>query len=64
MKCLRSLVIVARMDRVRNGEVRRRAGIERQLASREHQRLLRCFKHVERMDEHRVARRMLMAEVM
>ena len=27
MKCLRSLVAVSRMDRVRNEEVRRRAGI-------------------------------------
>ena len=34
MKCLRSLVGVSRMDRVRNGEVRRRARIERELASR------------------------------
>ena len=34
-KCLRSLVGVSRMDRVRNEEVRRRAGagIERELAS-------------------------------
>ena len=32
MKCLRSLV--SRMDRVRIEEVRRRAGIERELASR------------------------------
>ena len=29
MKCLKSLVVVWRMDRVRNEEVRRRAGIER-----------------------------------
>ena len=29
MKCLRSLVGVSRMDRVRNAEVRRSAGIER-----------------------------------
>ena len=29
MKCLRSLVGVSRMDRGRNEEVRRRAGIER-----------------------------------
>ena len=28
MKCLRSLVGVSRMDRIRNEEVRRRAGIE------------------------------------
>ena len=34
MKCLRSLVGVSRIDRVRNEEMRRRAGIERELASR------------------------------
>ena len=33
MKCLRSLVGVSPMDRVRNEEVRWRAGIERELAS-------------------------------
>ena len=65
MKCLRSLVGVARMDRVRNEEVRRRAGIERELAraSRADQSVLRLFGHVERMDEYRMARRVLMAEV-
>ena len=51
------------MDRVRNEEVRRRAGIERELASRADQRLLRWFGHVERMDEYRMARRVLMAKV-
>ena len=40
------------MDRVRNEEVRRRAGIERELASRADQRVLRWFGHVERMDEY------------
>ena len=44
MKCLRSLVGV-------NEEVRRKAGIERELASRADQRVLRWFGHVERMDE-------------
>ena len=34
MKCLRSLVRVSRMDRVRIENVRRRAGIEGKLASR------------------------------
>ena len=63
MKCLRSLVGVSRMNRVRNEEVRRRAGIERELASRVDQRVLRWFGHVERMDEYRIARRVLMAEV-
>ena len=37
------------MDRVRNDEARRRAGIERKPASRAGQRVLRCFGHVERM---------------
>ena len=51
------------MDRVKNEEVCRRAGIERELASRAYQRVLRWFGHVERMDEYRMARRVLMAEV-
>ena len=34
MKCLSSLVGMSQMDRVRNEEVCRRAGIERELASR------------------------------
>ena len=63
MKCLRSLVGVSQMDRIRNEEVLRRAGIERELASRADQRVLRWFGHVERMDDYRMARRVLMAEV-
>ena len=51
------------MDRVRNEEVRRRAGIERELASRSDPSVLRWFGHVERMDEYRMVRRVLMAEV-
>ena len=41
------------MDRVRNEEVRRRAGIERELVSRADQRVSRWFGHVVRMDEYR-----------
>ena len=63
MKCLRSLVGVSRMDRVMNEEVRRRAGIESEFASREDQRVLRWFGHVERMDDYRMARRVCMVEV-
>ena len=51
------------MDRVRNKEVRMRAGIERELASRADQRVFRWFGHVERMEEFHLARRVLMAEV-
>ena len=63
MKCLRSLLGVWRMDRVGNEEVRRRAGVERELAIRADQRGLRLFGQVKRMDEYRMARRVLMAEV-
>ena len=63
MKCLRSLVEVSRMDRVRNEEVRRRAGGEKELASRADLRVLKWFGHVERMDEYRMARKVLMGEV-
>ena len=61
-KCLRSLVGVSRMDRVRKEEVMR-AGIEREIASTADQRVLRWFGHVEGMDEYRMARRVMMAEV-
>ena len=56
--CFRSLVGVSLMDSVRDEEMRRRAGIERELASRADQRVLRWFV---RMDEHRMARKVLMA---
>ena len=34
MKCLGSFVGVSRLDKIRNEEVHKRAGIERELASR------------------------------
>ena len=40
-----------------------KAGIERVLASRADQKVLRWFGHVERMDEYRMARWVLMADV-
>ena len=49
------------MDRVRNEEIRKRAGKEREFASRADQRVLRWFGHVERMDEYCMARMVLMA---
>ena len=61
--CLRSLVGVSQMDRVRNEEVYRRAGIERELASGPDQKVLRWCGHVERKDECLMARRVMMVEV-
>ena len=54
---------VSLLDRVRNEDMRRRAGIERELESRADQSVLSWFGHVERMDEYIMARRVLMAEV-
>ena len=51
------------MDRVNMQEVRRRAGIERELASRVDQRVLRWFGQGERMNEYCMVRMVLMAEV-
>ena len=42
------------MVRVRNEEMCRRAGTEREFASKADQRVLRWFGHVERIDEHRM----------
>ena len=47
MKFLSCLVGVSQMDRVRNEEVRRRAGIGRELASTVDQRILRWLLHWE-----------------
>ena len=51
------------MDRNGNEEVCRRAAIERELASRMDQSVLRWFGHLEIMNEYRMTRRVLMVEV-
>ena len=51
------------MNKVRNEEALSSAGIERELASGVDQRVWRLFGHMERIEEHRMARRVLMAEV-
>ena len=63
MKSLRYLVGVSRINRFKNEEVRRIAELEREFVSIVDQRVLRWFGHVERMDEHRTAERVLMADV-
>ena len=45
MKCFTSLAGVSRMDRVRNKEASKRAGIVRKLGSRADQRVSRCGKN-------------------
>ena len=57
-------MIIAIFESLCVGELslRRRAGIEIELASRADQRELRWFGHVERMDDYIMARRVLMAE--
>ena len=62
LKCLRSFVGGSRIDRVRTDEVRRRAGMDTELASSADQRVWRWFWQVERMDKYDI-RRVLMEEV-
>ena len=58
VKCLRILVGLLQVDKVRNEEVHKRAGMETELASRVDKRVLRWFGHVERMDEYHMAKRL------
>ena len=48
---------------MRNEEVRRRTQVERQLSGRVDQSVLRWFGHVERMEENRMVKRVMEAEV-
>ena len=51
MGILRSMCQLSLRDRIRNEEVRRRAGVERKLSGRVDHSIWRGFGHVERMDE-------------
>ena len=63
MKCLRSMTGVSRLDRVRNEVVRARTGMRRELAARVDMNVLRWFGHVERMDNERLLKKVMNAEV-
>ena len=63
MKCLRSMVGVTRMDRLRNEEVRERTGVRKELAARVDMNVLRWFGHSVRMDNERLTKRVLNANV-
>ncbi len=51
------------MDRMRNEEVRRRAGIVRKMSERVNQKVLRWYGHVMRMGEEPLTKRVWKAEV-
>ena len=63
MRCLRSMVGVSRMDRVRNEVVRQRTGVEIELGTRVDMNVLRWFGHVERMENERLLKRVMNARV-
>ena len=63
MKCLRSMAAVSRLDTFRNEEVRERTGVREELASRVDMNVLRWFGHVERMENDRLLKRVMNAEV-
>ena len=62
MGCLRNMVGVSSLDRVRNEEVRRRAGVERKLSEKVDQRVLGWYGHVVRMCEVRLTQSVCRAE--
>ena len=57
------MVGITRWDRIRNEEIRRRAGIEETLAEKVDRRVLRWFGHVEKMDEGRWPRKVKAVKV-
>ena len=63
MKCLRSMTGVSQLDRVRNGVVRVRTGVRRELAARVDINVLRWFGHVERMDNEQLLKKVMSAKV-
>lgn len=63
MKCLRSMCGVTRWDRLRNEEVRRRTGVYRELGAKVEQMGLKWFGHMERMEEGRLTKQVMKAEV-
>ena len=50
MRCLRSMVGVSRIDRVRNQSVRNRSGVVEKLSNRVEKKVLGWFGHLERMN--------------
>ena len=63
IKCLSSMTGVSRLDRVRNEIVRARTGVRRELAARVDMNVLRWFGHVERMDNERLLKKVMNANV-
>ena len=63
MKCLRSMTGVFRFDRVRNEVVRARTGVRRELAAKVDMNVLRCFSHLERMDNERLLKMVMNVKV-
>ena len=63
MKCLRSICGVTIRDRIRNEEIRRRVGVQNDLAGRVERSVLRWYGHIERMNGEWVAKRVYDSEV-
>ncbi len=63
MRCLKSMVGITRMDRVRNEKMRRREEIMRKMSERVDQSVLSWYGHVVRMGEERQTNQVWMAEV-
>ena len=63
MMCLRNICGVRRVDRVRNAIIRKRCGCELNALERIERNVLKCFRHVERVGEERLVKRVYQANV-
>ena len=63
MRCLRDICGVTLWHRLRNEEVRRRAGVPNELSGRVEKGVLRWFGHMERMDNERLTKRVMVSGV-
>ena len=58
MRCLRSMIGVSRVDRIRNNVIRQITGVERDLARKSEDSVLRWYGHMERMGNERLAKKL------
>ena len=63
MRCLRRVLGVSVMDRVRNVDIRRLCGSKVSLSDRADRNILKWFGHIERMEEVRLTKRIYISEV-
>ena len=63
MQCLRSMCGVTRWNRMRNVVVRERVGVTEKMSKRVDRKVLKWFRHVERMGDERLTNKVYKSEM-